>query len=302
MNNNIDLVSDKNNQETILIVDDTESNIDILLELLSEYDLAVATDGLSAIEIANNEDIDLILLDIIMPEMDGYDVCNSLKLSAKTKDIPIIFITAKTDENSIEKAYDIGGIDYVTKPFKPKELLARVKRELKLTFLIHNLNYLASHDPMTGIYNRRKFFELATKLFKTSTELFVVMIDIDKFKSINDKYGHPLGDEVIKAVTHSISNLMQDGTVFGRIGGEECAMVCVEKNREIIATNIEKIRNTIELLDIITENNEMVSFTISSGIAQKQNNTLNIDYLLKEADDALYEAKNSGRNKVIFRV
>jgi len=182
MNNNIDLVSDKNNQETILIVDDTESNIDILLELLSEYDLAVATDGLSAIEIANNEDIDLILLDIIMPEMDGYDVCNSLKLSAKTKDIPIIFITAKTDENSIEKAYDIGGIDYVTKPFKPKELLARVKRELKLTFLIHNLNYLASHDPMTGIYNRRKFFELATKLFKTSTELFVVMIDIDKFK------------------------------------------------------------------------------------------------------------------------
>jgi len=302
MTNKLELVANNNRKASILIVDDTESNIDILLELLNEYDLAVATDGLSAIEIANNEEIDLILLDIIMPEMDGYEVCKKLKLNNKTKYIPIIFITAKTDEDSIEKAYDIGGIDYVTKPFKPRELLARVKRELKLVLLIQNLNYLASHDPLTGIYNRRKFFELANNLYEISDELFIVMFDIDNFKAINDRYGHPVGDEVIKAVTHTISSQSQPDSVFGRLGGEEFAMVCTEKKHENISLNIEKLRNTIELLDIITDNNDTIKFTISSGIAKKQTDTINLDYLLKAADDALYEAKKTGRNKVVFRV
>jgi len=118
--------------QTILIVDDTETNIDILLELLDGYDIAVAMDGKAALEIVNEEHIDLILLDILMPEMDGYDVCKLLKANQETKDIPVIFITAKTDENSIETAYDVGGLDYVTKPFKAKELLARVKTQLDL--------------------------------------------------------------------------------------------------------------------------------------------------------------------------
>jgi len=132
---------DSSNESTILIVDDTRINIDILLELLNEYNLAVATNGISAIEIANEEKIDLILLDILMPEMDGFEVCKILKSNHKTQDIPIIFLTAKTDSESIETAYDVGGIDYVTKPFKPKELLARVNRELKLASLIHSLRY-----------------------------------------------------------------------------------------------------------------------------------------------------------------
>jgi len=161
---------------------------------------------------------------------------------------------------------------------------------------------LATHDPMTGIYNRRKFFELGTTLFENSSELFVVMFDIDKFKNINDIYGHPVGDEVIKAVTHTISSLKQQGSIFGRLGGEEFAMICVEKNHDLIAQGMEKIRNTIELLDIITDKNETVNFTISSGIAKKNTDTKKLDYLLKAADDALYEAKNTGRNKVIFRV
>lgn len=118
--------------QTILIVDDTETNIDILVELLANYDLAVATEGFSALEIAKNESIDLVLLDIMMPEMDGYEVCRRLKADPATSHIPVIFITAVVDEESIEKAYELGGVDYVTKPFKPKELLARVARELKL--------------------------------------------------------------------------------------------------------------------------------------------------------------------------
>ncbi len=124
----------------ILIVDDTESNIDILLNVLDEdYDVFVALDGETALEIAKEDKPDLILLDIIMPAMDGYEVCKRLKADDKTKHIPVIFITAKTDENVIEKAYDVGGVDYVSKPFRSRELLARVKSQLELRSLIDAL-------------------------------------------------------------------------------------------------------------------------------------------------------------------
>jgi len=129
-----------NRKSSILIVDDTNVNIHLLLEILKDkYELLVALDASSALEIVYRENIDLILLDILMPDMDGYEMCRILKKDDETKDIPVIFITAKLDEESIEKAYDVGGSDYITKPFKPKELLARVKRELKLQELIYDL-------------------------------------------------------------------------------------------------------------------------------------------------------------------
>lgn len=119
-----------NKLPTILVVDDTKMNIDILVGILDEYDIAVATDGRSALEICDEEEIDLILLDIMMPEMDGIEVCSILKQNSKTKDIPVIFITAKVDHESLKEAYSVGGIDYVKKPFQPKELLERVKIQL----------------------------------------------------------------------------------------------------------------------------------------------------------------------------
>lgn len=119
--------------DTILIVDDKKANIKILVELLGDnYDLLVSKDGQSAIEMVHEDKPDLILLDILMPDMDGFEVCKELKKNSRTKNIPIIFLTAKTDEDSIETAYDLGGSDYVTKPFRPKELRAKVKRELEL--------------------------------------------------------------------------------------------------------------------------------------------------------------------------
>ncbi len=288
---------------TILIVDDTETNIDILLNLLDDYNIAVATDGLSALEITQEQKIDLILLDIVMPEMDGYEVCKRLKANDKTVDIPIIFITAKTDEASIEMAYDVGGIDYVTKPFKPKELLARVDRELKLRSMIEHLEFIASHDSMTGIYNRRKFFELSELKFKNhKNNLYAIMIDIDKFKAINDSYGHAIGDKVIKKVTQVISEHLNDNDIFGRLGGEEFAIVCCIKSIDIIQERVELIRKNIKDILLKTVNNHEVRCTISSGIAYAHSDIPNLDSLLKVADDALYEAKNSGRNRNIFRV
>jgi len=290
-------------KKTILIVDDTETNIDILLELLDdEYDILVALSGENALEIVEKEKIDLILLDIMMPIMDGYKVCSLLKENDRTKDIPVIFITAKTDEDSIEKAYKVGGFDYVTKPFKPRELLARIKTQLTLKELISNLEFIASHDAMTGIYNRRKFFELSFEYFnKSKQDLCAVMIDIDEFKKVNDTYGHAIGDEVIKLVTKTISENLLNDAVFGRIGGEEFAVICYSLNTKDVFENIESIREKIENSQVITDEKKVVKFTISNGISKVSDETKTLDELLKQADIALYEAKGKGRNRVIFR-
>ena len=292
-------------EHTILVVDDTKSNLNMLAGLLSDYDVLMARDGESGIEIANEEAIDLILLDIMMPGIDGYETCKILKESDKTKDIPIIFLTSMTDEVSIKKAYDVGGMDYVTKPFKVEELLARVKTQLKIKSLINDLEFMAFHDPMTGAYNRRKFFELGyDKINNNKENLFAVMLDIDKFKNVNDTYGHSTGDEVIKAVVNTIINSIEEDKVFGRLGGEEFAIVGNYKDKESVIQNTEEVRQAIEKLEVISETNT-IKFTISSGISQysasDKDNVESLDYLLAKADEALYEAKETGRNKVVFR-
>lgn len=293
----------KNLKKTILIVDDTETNIDILLELLGEkYDVIVALDGVSALEIVDENQVDLILLDIMMPQIDGYEVCGRLKSKESSLNIPIIFITARDDENSIEKAYEAGALDYITKPFKALELLARVNVQLKVKELINHLDFISSYDEMTGIYNRRKFFELSEKKFaQNKSDLYAVMIDIDKFKNINDSYGHPMGNNVIKLVAKTISKQLSDDAVFGRLGGEEFAIVYNYSSSSGVVENIEKIREAIENLEIISDNGDSIKFTISEGVAKASQETKNLDELLKYADMSLYEAKGLGRNRVIFR-
>lgn len=291
-----------NGEKTILIVDDTKENIQMLTGLLEDYDLLVALSGEKALSIAGAEKIDLILLDILMPGLDGYETCRKLKSSNKTKDIPIIFITAKTDEDSIEKAYEEGGVDYVTKPFKPRELLARVRTHLKLQSVIDHLEHISSYDQMTGIYNRRKFFELSTSMFRnTPTHLFAMMMDIDKFKNINDTYGHPTGDVVITEVAHVLREVLPDNVVLGRIGGEEFAVLLHSPSGEEAFVLIEKIRKSVENLKLYSTDGVPLSVTISGGLVPWKPEYRTLDSLLKEADDALYESKGSGRNRSIFR-
>jgi diguanylate cyclase (GGDEF)-like protein len=293
----------ENRKKTVLIVDDTKTNIDILLNLLGEkYDIVVALDGESALETVEESSVDLILLDIMMPNIDGFEVCRRLKSNENTSDIPVIFLTARDDEESIERAYEIGAIDYITKPFKPIELLARINTQLRVKELIEHLNFISSYDEMTGIYNRRKFFELSEKKFaQNRNDMYAVMIDIDKFKNINDNYGHPMGDRVIKLVTKTISYFISGDAVFGRLGGEEFGIVCNYSSSSSVVDNIEKIREAIENLEIISDNGDSIKFTISEGVAKASPETKNLDELLKYADMSLYEAKGLGRNRVIFR-
>jgi diguanylate cyclase (GGDEF)-like protein len=291
--------------KTILVVDDTISNLDIVTNLLQDYDLIDATSGKDALEIVAEEKIDLILLDIMMPDMDGYEVCNILKADEKTENIPIVFITAVTDEESIEKAYDLGGADYVTKPFKPKELLSRVKKELKIQDLIHDLEeqkkelkLLASTDSMTKLYNRRYFTKISEHTFdlvkREQKKLSIMMIDIDRFKSINDTYGHQIGDEVIISLANILLKNQRKSDIVCRFGGEEFLILLPHTSTD--GTNIvaQKIRQDVENVSI--SNN--LHFTVSIGISAVIPEDTDIDMAIARVDKALYKAKTSGRNRV----
>jgi diguanylate cyclase (GGDEF)-like protein len=287
--------------ETILVVDDKKENLDIVVDILTDFDVIPVTSGQKALDIIAQEKISLVLLDIIMPEMDGYEVCSKLKANPATESIPIIFVTAKTDEDSIAQAYASGASDYVSKPLKRSEVIARIQTQLKLKHTIEHLEFLASRDMMTGVYNRRKFFELAYPIFATSNDaLCVAMLDIDHFKKVNDTYGHDAGDLVIKHVAKTVADFLPKEAVFGRIGGEEFAVILNGVHQAIIQDTFETIRKTIASTPI-DYNGHHIDISISTGIALKNNTTTSLDDLLKLSDIALYDAKNTGRNKVVWR-
>jgi len=244
----------------------------------------------------------LILLDIVIPAPDGLTVCRRLKADRATRDVPVVFITAKTDENSIEAAYDAGGDDYITKPFKPREVLARVKLQLERSSYLKQLEFLAAHDPMTGLYNRRKFFELGHACFALAEEPVIVgaVIDIDRFKSVNDTYGHPAGDEVIRRVAAVLAATLPPAVILGRIGGEEFGVVGCFAHEAEAAALFERCRGAVEGLEILFEAHTL-RCTISSGSACANAEYDTLDKLLNEADRALYEAKGGGRNRHIAR-
>jgi diguanylate cyclase (GGDEF)-like protein len=169
--------------------------------------------------------------------------------------------------------------------------------------MIRKLDYLASHDPMTGIYNRRKFFERANQEFiRDPKNIYAAMMDIDKFKKINDLHGHPVGDLVIKSVTATISACIMEETIFGRIGGEEFALVCRTSSLEEATSNLEKIRKKIAKLEIEIGDGTIINCTISIGLIRADDTIKNLDELLHQADHFLYQAKGQGRNKTVFRI
>jgi len=292
--------------KTILAVDDTAMNLDILEELLEQYDVITAISGEDALKIVNEEEIDLILLDIMMPNMDGYEVCKQLKENQTTKDIPIIFITAKTDEDSIEKAYDLGGTDYVTKPFRAKELLSRVKKELKYQDMVKELKLLASTDAMTKLYNRRYFEKVALYIFnlakRDTKDLSLIMIDIDDFKNVNDTYGHKVGDDVIIELANILLETQRKSDIICRYGGEEFVILLSNTSIDGANTVAQKLREDVEQSIVLLEDNRELKYTISLGVSQVNiQKETSIELVLKRADDALYEAKKSGKNKVCIK-
>lgn len=288
-------------EQTILIVDDSVVNLNILENILDDYDVIVAINGETALSILEAEEVNLILLDIVMPIMDGYDVCRHLKNNDKTKNIPVIFSTSKTDEDSIAKAFDFGGSDYVTKPFKPKELLARVKTQFKIQKMEKELRLLSLIDSMTKLYNRRYFSRISEHAInlarREEQELSIIMMDIDDFKNINDTYGHQVGDDVIVTVANTLMSIQRKSDIVCRYGGEEFVMLLPSTSLENTKFVAENIRKEMASINIKLPFNKSISFTISLGLSTvHMEDETSIETSLKRADDALYYAKKNGKN------
>ncbi|MEA2048082.1 MAG: diguanylate cyclase [Campylobacterota bacterium] len=283
---------------SILIIDDHPSNIDILLGLLAKYDISVAVDGERALDQIEQEIPDLILLDVSMPGMSGYEVCSIIKLNPKTRDIPVLFLSAHTDSESVVKGFDVGGVDYIAKPYRPKEVLARVETHLKLKSVMDELEKLANEDPLTGIANRRHFFENAKAMFASakseSLPLYVFVIDFDKFKVINDTFGHDVGDEVMRAFVKVVKSELGEDDCFARFGGDEFVIMMAHTNKQKALGVVKKIQDNISKRHLLL--GVAVEFSVSIGMAEVDDYDEDIDTIIKRADLSLYKVKRSKRN------
>lgn len=296
-------------EHKVLIVDDEPINIRVLAQSLSKrYHIKTATSGEKALEIAVSDDPpDLILLDILLPNMDGYEVCRRLKHDARSKDIPVIFITGKDSPEDEAKGLELGAVDYILKPFRLPIIMARVKNHLELKKKNDLLEQLVFIDGLTEIPNRRRFDELFEtewlRARRASHPLTVVLLDIDHFKDFNDHYGHAFGDECLRRVAATLSEALQRPSDFiARYGGEEFVAVLPEADLAAAQLIAEKMRAAVEQLAIPHQHSAASPVvTVSLGAATTlPSESKQPDKLLESADKALYRAKAEGRNRAVM--
>lgn len=294
---------------TILIVDDAITNIELLSDLLiDEYSLKIAKNGQKALEIANsNHKPDLILLDVVMPDIDGYEVCKQLKSNISTQNIPIIFVTGNDSPVDEEYGLNLGAVDYIKKPFHPSIVKARVKNHIKLKLKSDALEELSMCDALTHIPNRRYFEEKYDTKYKESlrerVSLCVMMIDIDYFKQYNDNYGHGRGDDILTKVALALKyTLKRPSDMIARYGGEEFVVVLKDVNQDGAKKVALDMLETIRNLKIAHKYSRVSQYvTVSIGISLKDlDEGKDKEELLLEADKALYRAKSNGRDRCSF--
>jgi len=290
----------------ILVVDDIPANIKTLNAILSEdYNVIFATDWRKGLELAERKSPDIILLDIMMPDMDGYEICQRLKSDAETREIPVIFITALDGEADEEKGLAIGAADYITKPFRPAIVRLRVGNHLELKLQRDRLESLTMTDGMTEIANRRSFDrhlgEEWRRCARMQIPLSVIMMDIDHFKAFNDNYGHTAGDECIRGIAQALAAVpTRAGDLVARYGGEEFACLLPGTDAEGALTVAERLREVVNDLTIPHAwSNVAGSVSISAGVGTLiPTRDGDSESLINLADGMLYEAKNAGRNRV----
>lgn len=294
-------------QAQVLIVDDNEKNLKILNVILrkSGYHVVAAQSGNEAIKTVEKMIPDVILLDVTMPELDGYETCKIIKAANRTKDVPIIFVSANVDTEDVIKGFESGGADYVTKPFNSEILLAKVKTYIKLMQRTKQLRVLADKDGLTGLANRRNFNEFMDlewrRCLRSSSSLSVIMIDIDHFKLYNDTYGHLEGDSALKKVADVLKKTCRrPGDLAARYGGEEFAIILSETNCDVATVIATNICEGVERLSIPHSSSKVKdTVTVSIGVAAIiPDEAKQSEQLIKMADDQLYKSKTSGRNQV----
>jgi diguanylate cyclase (GGDEF)-like protein len=294
----------------ILIVDDEVSNIEILSAALEEdHEICFATSGEEAMEIARAAMPDLVLLDVLMPDIDGYEVCRRIKADPLLADIPVIFTTALGDQEAEVRGLGLGAIDYVTKPISPVIVQARVRNHLEMKRMRDQLAELAVTDALTGLGNRRRLertlSQEVARLARTAAALSVVILDIDFFKRFNDSYGHSAGDRCIAMVGATLNRAVRRAADLAvRYGGEEFACVLPEASHEEAMAVAHNIRDRVHALGIPHSQSDAAPYvTVSVGVATAICTPgADLSSWIKAADAQLYLAKAAGRNNVVGRV
>lgn len=298
----------KTKQARILLVDDEPINLRLLDSMLrDEYDISVALNGKQAIKRAINLQPDLILLDVQMVDMDGYEVCRRLKLNEKTINIPIIFATSKADEEDEIKGLELGAVDYIAKPYRMAIIKARLRNHLELKRQRDQLSRLSSLDGLTGIANRRAF-EIALDqewrmAVRQHTGLALIFTDIDHFKAFNDNYGHMKGDACLREVAQILASVPHRNADFvARFGGEEFVCLlpgCNIRDATVIA---EKMREAVLVKSIphaFSGTGDYVSLSFGVSCLMPSTTKCMPSDLVIAADRMLYKAKEKGRNCVV---
>ncbi len=290
----------------ILVVDDDPLNVKLLINILeAENEVLFALNGQKAVELAEEEQPDIILLDIGMPEQSGYEICTILKQKASTQDIPVIFISSLVDHEDEDKGLQCGAIDYITKPINAAIVRSRINNHLELKQTRDLLQQQACMDSLTGIANRRSFENFALKSWRNMQReekyLSVIMIDIDYFKPFNDFYGHQGGDDCLRKVAGIMQDIVaRPSDLLARYGGEEFVCILPSTDREGADFLAESLRAAVENAALPHEQSTVSGVvTISVGVASTiPNDTQELEDFINAADEALYRAKKSGRNQV----
>ena len=282
------------------------------------YEVRWVKSGIEALKWARQEPPDLIILDVVMEDIDGFAVCRWLKLHNGTRDIPIIMLTVKSEVEDRVHGLQVGADDYLPKPFSDRELEARIfaalrskttqaeliERNRQLESMLHHVESLAITDPLTGLFNRRRFGDVlrrevaVTRRYKNS--LALLMIDLDHFKLVNDRFGHDAGDEVLRAISAALNTGLREVDLAARYGGEEFAIIMPHTSKGNAVVVAQRVAQHIGAL-VHEFQGEKVSLTASMGIADVADLAdANAENLVKAADIALYEAKRMGRNRIVL--
>lgn len=290
----------------LLVVDDQPINIQVKYQIFGEdYQVFMATSGAQALTMCQKISPDLVLLDVVMPEMDGFQVCAQLKASEETRDIPIIFLTALNDSEQESYGLELGAVDFISKPVNPAVVRARVKTHLILKQQSDIMRQLAFLDGLTGVYNRRYFdqqfgVEMA-RAKRNATPLSLIMLDIDYFKRFNDQYGHQAGDECLRQVATALKAcLRRPADLLARYGGEEFVCILPETDLESAMDLAKLMEQRVRALQIAHGGSEITGIvTISLGVAGLPSESRASEHeLLEQADQQLYKAKDAGRSQV----
>ena len=292
-------------KKSILVIDDEKANIIKLAHILTpEYTVYASISGKNGIATAKKNLPDMILLDILMPDMDGYEVLSCLKNAEETKEIPVVFVTGLTDSGDEEKGLSLGAADYITKPFSSAIVKLRVQNQIKILNLIDEIRVLSATDQLTGISNRRTFDERLRleweRAKRDRSPLTIFLIDIDNFKPYNDTYGHLQGDVALQAITAAIKASLSRSVDFAaRWGGEEFAVLLPSTNQAGASIIAENIRKAVEETLIPGSEGADTRVTVSIGVnTHTPDSESAVHDFFAGADKALYTAKGLGKNRV----